>query len=73
MDQSTLFFLGTGNIEYLFDPIDLFFALFKVELTDARTFWVMLGLTGFGVYRQFSIMKKKGVPLDMPIIGFESP
>ncbi len=68
-----LFFMGTGNIEYLFDPIDLFFALFKVELTDARTFWVMLGLTGFGVYRQFSIMKKKGVPLDMPIIGFESP
>ncbi len=68
-----LLFMATGSIEYIFDPIDMFFALFKVELTDGWTFLILLVLMAFGAYRQFRALKEKGVPLDTPIIGFETP
>ena len=63
----------TGNLEYLFDPIDIIFALFKIELTDKWTFFAMVILMGWGGYKQIKKLKEKGIPLDTPLIGFESP
>ena len=68
-----LLFAGTGDIGYIVDPIDLFFALFKIELTDGWTLVIMIGLMALGIYRQFNALKAHNIPLDYPIIGFESP
>lgn len=63
----------TGNPAYLFDPIDLIFALFKIELTDWWTLGAMVLFMSLGAYKQIKNMKEKGIPLDTPLIGFESP
>lgn len=63
----------TGNYSYLIDPIDLLFALFKIELTDVWTLISMIVLMAFGCYAQFQRLKAKGLSADMPIIGFEVP
>lgn len=62
----------TGNIEYLFDPVDLIFALFKIELTDKWTLGAMVAFMGLGAYKQIKNMKEKNIPLDMPLVVFES-
>lgn len=62
----------TGNIEYLFDPADLIFALFKIELTDKWTLVAMVIFMGLGAYKQIKNMKENRIPLDMPLIVFES-
>lgn len=62
----------TGDIGYLFDPIDIIFALFKIELTDWWTLGAMVLFMGLGAYKQIKSMKEKGIPLDTPLIGFES-
>ena len=63
----------TGDPTFLFDPIDLIFALFKIELTDWWTLGAMVVLMGLGAYKQIKNMKEKGIPLDTPLIGFEDP
>lgn len=63
----------TGDIGYLFDPIDIIFALFKIELTDWWTLGAMVLFMSLGAYQQIKNMKEKGIPLDTPLIGFESP
>ena len=63
-----ILFSVTGDYTFLFDPIDLFFALFKVEITD---FWMlasMIVLMLLGVHKQIDNIKKAGIPLDAPII-----
>lgn len=68
-----IFFAATGDIGYLFDPIDLFFALFKIELTDGWMLIAMIVFMVWGGYKQINNLKKSNIPLDTPLIGFESP
>ncbi len=68
-----ILFSVTGDYSYIFDPIDLFFALFKVELTDHWMLISMIILMIWGGYRQIQRLKELGIPLDTPLIGFESP
>lgn len=68
-----IFFSVTGHIGYLFDPIDLFFSLFKIELTDKWMLISMIILMIWGGYKQIGRLKEQGIPLDTPIIGFEVP
>ena len=66
-----ILFTATGDIEYLFDPIDMIFALFKIELTDM---WMLISMIIFmvwGIYTQIKKLKEDGIPLETPIIGFE--
>ena len=67
------FFAVTGDLNYLFDPIDLFFALFKVELTDHWMFISMIVFMILGGYKQIQQIQRAGIPLNTPLIGFESP
>ena len=46
----------TGDPTFLFDPIDLIFALFKIELTDWWTLGAMVVLMGLGAYKQIKNM-----------------
>lgn len=66
-------FIITGSSYFLPDPIDLLFALFKIELTDTITLFVMVALLIFGCAIQLSSLKTQGIPYDAPIIGFEIP
>ncbi len=66
-------FSFTGDYSILFDPIDILFALFKIELTDCKTLVFMILFMGIGGYKQIKKLKEKGIPLNTPIIGFESP
>lgn len=68
-----IFFSVTGDIGYLFDPIDLLFALFKIELTDHWMLGSMIILMIWGGYKQIGRLKANGIPLDTPLIGFEVP
>lgn len=68
-----ILFSVTGDYSYIFDPIDLFFALFKVELTDQWMLISMIILMIWGGYRQIQRLKAAGISLDTPLIGFESP
>lgn len=61
----------TGDISFLFDPVDLLFALFKVELTDAVTLIVMTLLLIVGCSTQLKRLKTQGIAYSTPIIGFE--
>ncbi len=61
----------TGDINYLFDPIDLIFALFKVELTDIWMLITMIVLMVWGSSKQIRDLKNKGISPDTPVIGFE--
>ncbi len=68
-----ILFSATGNISYLFDPIDLFFALFKVELTDG---WMLASMIVFMIWgggKQLERLEAEGIPFNTPIIGFEVP
>lgn len=68
-----ILYAATGNFYYLFDPIDILFALFKIELTDIWTLGAMIVLMILGGYKQISSIKAKGISLDTPLIGFEMP
>lgn len=63
----------SGDISYLFDPIDLLFSLFKIELTDAVTLFVMIVLLIIGCAIQLNDLKVRGISYATPIIGFEVP
>ena len=71
--MNRLCYTVTGNINYLFDPIDILFALIKVELTDQWTLIAMIILMIWGGYKQVQRIKANGIPLDTPLIGFEMP
>lgn len=64
-------FSVTGNINFLFDPIDLLFAMFKIELTDVWTLVSLLLLMAVGAYIQIRNMKRKGISLDTPLIAVD--
>lgn len=66
-------FAITGDYYYLFDPVDLLFSLFKIELTDKWTLIAMILLMIWGGYKQINNLKANDIPLDTPLIGFESP
>lgn len=66
-------FSATGDISYLFDPIDLVFAIFKLELTDKWMLISMVILMIWGGYKQIGRLKEQGISLDTPLIGFEVP
>lgn len=68
-----ILFSITSDIEYLFDPVDLLFALFKIELTDKWMLGSMIILMLWGGYKQIGRLKENGIPLDTPLIGFEAP
>lgn len=63
----------TGNISYLFDPIDLLFALFKIELTDKVTLISIIVLLILGCRHQLKRLRNLGIPYSTPLIGFEVP
>lgn len=68
-----ILFSATGDYSYILDPIDLFFALFKIELTDEWMLISMIVLMIWGGYKQIQKLKAEKIPLDTPLIGFESP
>lgn len=68
-----ILYAATGDFQYLFDPIDILFALFKIELTDTWTLIAMVVLMIWGGYKQISNIKANGISLDTPLIGFEMP
>lgn len=61
----------TGDISYLFDPMDLLFALFKIELTDKVTLISLLVMLVFGCCYQLKRLSDRGIPYSTPVIGFE--
>lgn len=71
--MNRLCYTVTGNAKYLLDPIDILFALIKVELTDHWTLIAMIVLMAWGGYKQIQRIKANGIPLDTPLIGFETP
>lgn len=68
-----IFFSVTGDFGYIFDPVDMAFALFKVELTDQWMLISMIVLMIFGGRKQIASLRENDIPLDTPLIGFESP
>ncbi len=68
-----IFFSVTGDVGYLFDPIDLLFSLFKIELTDIYTFISLVVLMILGIRTQIKSLQAQGIPLSTPVIGFEIP
>lgn len=68
-----ILFAATGSYYYLFDPVDLLFSLFKIELTDTWTLIAMIVLMAWGGYKQLNNLKANGIPFDTPLIGFEVP
>lgn len=66
-------FAATRDFSFLFNPIDTFFAFFGVELTDEWTLGAMIVLMVIFGYHQIRTMKRKGIPLNAPLIGFEVP
>lgn len=66
-------FAATRDFSFLFNPIDTFFAFFGVELTDEWTLGAMIVLMVIFGYYQIRTMKRKGIPLNAPLIGFEVP
>ncbi len=63
----------TGDLSLILDPTDLFFSLLKVELTDEWALAAMIILMIFGIRKQINSLKEHDIPLDTPLIGFESP
>lgn len=63
----------TGDISYLFDPVDLIFAFFKIELTDQWALIAMIIFMIIGCKKHFHRLQQAGIAPDTPIIGFEVP
>ena len=62
----------TGNISYLYDPYDIVFALFKVELTDKWTLIFVIIFMIAGIYFQLKSVKNQGYDYDTPLITYET-
>ena len=70
--MNRLMFATTGDYGYLLDPIDMIFAFFKVELTDE---WMLISMVVFmalGIYSQIKRLKINNIPLNTPVIVYES-
>lgn len=67
-----LLFGITGDISYLFDPIDFLFSLLKIELTDSWTLLAMIILMILGVIKQLNSVKAQGYSYDTPVIAYET-
>lgn len=63
----------TGDYRFLFDPIDIMFALLRIELTDTWMLITMIVFMTWGGYKQLQNLKENNIALDTPIIGFEVP
>lgn len=63
----------TGDISFLFNPVDLLFSLFKIELTDTMTLVTMTLLLILGCTIQLNRLKAQGISYSTPLIGFEAP
>lgn len=62
----------TGDFSMLIDPVDLFFALFKIELTDGWTLLFVIILMGIGIPYQIRSIKNDGFELNTPVITYET-
>lgn len=67
-----LLFAVTGDYGYLIDPIDLFFGLFKIELTDEWMLISMIIFMSLGIYTQIKRLEANNIPLNTPVIVYES-
>ena len=56
----------------MLDPIDLLFALFRVELTDTWTLISMIVLMVWGFKVKINDLKAKGVQLDTPVFFYDN-
>lgn len=68
-----LLFSVTGDYSFFFDPVDVLFSLFKIELTDTWTLISMVVLMIWGGAVMINKLKAQNIPLDTPVIGFEVP
>lgn len=68
-----LLFSVTGDYSFFFDPVDVLFSLFKIELTDTWTLISMVVLMIWGGAVMLNKLKAQNIPLDTPVIGFEVP
>lgn len=66
-----ILFSATGDMGFLIDPLDILFALFRIELTDLPTLICMVGFMAWGVYRQIRQLQENKIPLDTPVISTE--
>lgn len=62
----------TGNLRFFYDPVDLLFAMFKIELTDIWTLVCMVLFMAIGAYIQIRNMKQKNIAMNTPLIAYES-
>ena len=62
----------TQDYSLLFDPRDLIFAMFNIELTDGWTLFFMIVFMGLGLPYQLNYIKQQGYTYDTPIIVFET-
>lgn len=67
-----LLFAVTGDYGYLIDPVDLLFGLFKIELTDEWMLISMIIFMSLGIYTQIQRLKANNIPLNTPVIVYES-
>lgn len=66
-------FIVTGDLSYLFDPMDTLFSFIGIELTDEITLVAMIILLVIGTSLQLSSLKKQNIAFSTPVIGFEIP
>lgn len=67
-----ILFAVTGDYSYVIDPVDWFFSLFGVELTDQ---WMLISMIVFmvwGGYYQVRHIKMMRIPLSTPLIAYET-
>lgn len=62
----------TGDIGYFIDVYDIFFAFFRIELTDGMTLLFMIILMGAGIATQLRSVKNQGYDYSTPLIVFET-
>lgn len=62
----------TQDYSLFFGPIDIIFALLKIELTDGWTLLFMIVLMCIGLPVQLNFIKEQGYTYDTPIIVFET-
>lgn len=63
----------TGDISFLFDPIDIIYSLFGIEITDVWTFIIVVLLMVLGVRTQMKLSQKSdGIVSTPPIITIDT-
>lgn len=67
-----ILFSISGDVSYLFDPLDFLFSLLKIELTDFWTLLAMAVLMFFGIKKQLNSVKAQGYSYNTPVIAYET-